>query len=73
MKVFADDKINVTEKLKFHGEQIENVVVKKMLLVRGELKICFSYLQGFFSFSHNIFHTLLPEGCENRKLFGLVD
>ena len=44
MKVFADDKINVTEKLKFHGEQIENVVVKKMLLVRGELKICFSYL-----------------------------
>ena len=62
LKAFADDKINLTRKLKFDLEWVENIVEKneKMLDTR------------IFSFSHNVFKGFtdtLP-GKQSHELFG---
>ena len=53
LKEFAEDKINVTQKLKFDFGRVENIVRKssKMLVT------------SIFSFSHNVFKRLLFQGC----------
>ena len=50
-KAFADNKINVTEKLKFVLGRVENIVGK------GE-----NAGYQFFSFYHNVFKRLLLQG-----------
>ena len=51
LKAFADDKINVTEKLKFALGRVENIVVKGKMLV-----------SIIFCFSHNVFNRLITQG-----------
>ena len=46
LKAFADDKINVTEKLKFVLGRVENIVL----------------VTSIFFFSHNVFKRLLIQG-----------
>ena len=52
-------KQNVTEKLKFVVERVENIVEK------GE-----NAGYQYFSFSHNVFKRLLSQSRENPGLFG---
>ena len=52
LKAFADDKVNVTEKLKFILERVENIVGKEKMLITS-----------IFSFSLNGFKRLLFLGC----------
>ena len=51
LKVFAENKINVTEKLKFVSGTVENIVGKEKMLVTS-----------IFSFSHNVFKRLFIQG-----------
>ena len=51
LKAFADDKINVTEKLKFVLERAENIVEKEKTVVAS-----------IFFFSHKILRRL-KKGC----------
>ena len=51
-KEFADDRINMTEKLKIVLGRVENMVGKGEMLVTR-----------IFSFSHNVFKRLLSQGC----------
>ena len=52
LRAFADDKINVTEKLKFGLGMVENIVGKRR-------KCC---LPAFCPFPHNVFKRLLIQG-----------
>ena len=61
-KELADDKINVTEKIKLVLGRVENIVGK------GEN----AGYQHFFSFSHNVFKSLLFQGCKKSGLCGRV-
>ena len=47
LKVFADSKIDLTQKLKFSLERIQNIVEKGKMLVKS-----------ISSFSHNVFYPL---------------
>ena len=60
LKTFADDKIDVAEKIKFVLEMVENIVDKKekMLVAR------------IFSFSHIVFQRILCQGCLNSEWCG---
>ena len=53
-KAFADDKLNVTENLKFVLGRVENIAGKgeKMLVT------------SIFSFFHHVFKRLLIQGCQ---------
>ena len=53
MKAFADNKMNVTEKLKFVCRRIENIVGKEKMLVT-----C------IFSFSLNVFKRQVVKNCD---------
>ena len=52
LKTFADNKINVTEKLKFHLGRVENIVRKGKKM----------HVTSIFSFSLNFFKRLLSQG-----------
>ena len=57
LKAFANDKINVNEKLKFGLGRVENIVGKGEMLITS-----------IFSFSHNIFLTItLPHLLHSFK------
>ena len=60
LKAFADSKINVTKKLKFLLERIENIMweMEKMLVT------------SIFSFSHNVFKRLVIQSHESLRLCG---
>ena len=49
LKAFADDKINVTKKFNFVLGRVENIVEKKKKML----------VTSIFSFSHNVFKSLL--------------
>ena len=51
LKAYADDKINVTEKLKFVLGSVENIVGKGKMMVTNN-----------FSFSNNVFKRSLSQG-----------
>ena len=51
LKAFADDNINMTQKLKYVLERLENIVGK------GE-----NAVTSIFFFSHNVFKRLLFQG-----------
>ena len=52
LEAFADNKINVNEKLKFVLGRVENIVGKEKMLVTS-----------IFSFSFNVFKRPLFQGC----------
>ena len=51
LKAFADNKINVTQKLKFVSLRVEDIGEKEKMLVTS-----------IFSFSHNVFKSKIPQG-----------
>ena len=53
LKAFADSKMNLTKKLKFAFEKVENIVGKKEKML----------VTSIFSFSNNVFKRLLTQGC----------
>ena len=54
LKTFAHDNIKITQKLKFVLGRVEKLWEKEKMLVTS-----------IFSFSHNVFKSLLLQGCEN--------
>ena len=60
-KAFADDKINVTRKLKFALVRVENIV--------GKAENAGYLVTSIFSFPHNVFKRLLSQGREKSGLF----
>ena len=62
MEALADDKINVTEKWKLVSGRVENIVVKKEKIM----------VISIFSFSHNVFKSLLFQGPYKSGLCGKV-
>ena len=52
LKAFADNKINVTQELKFISGRVENIVGKEKMLVTS-----------IFSFFHSILKSFLIQGC----------
>ena len=61
LKVFADDKIYLTEKLKFLFRRVENIIGK------GE-----NTVTSIVFFSHNVFKSLLIQGCCDLWVFFLI-
>ena len=57
LKACADDKINVTEILRFVWRRVENIVGKEKMLVTS-----------IFSFSHNVFKSFSVGGHLNSGL-----
>ena len=51
-KIFADNKVNLNEKLKIVLGRAENIMGKKKMLATS-----------IFSFSHNVFESLLFRDC----------
>ena len=56
-KAFADDEINVTQKLKFVKEMVEKIMGK------GENAGHQHFLPSIFSSSQNVFKMLLSQSC----------
>ena len=52
LKAFADDKMNLNEKLKVVLQRLENILGKEKMLVTN-----------IFSYSQNVFKNLLFQGC----------
>ena len=61
LKAFADDIINMNEKLKFCLEKVENIVEEEKMLVTSNV---------FKGLSHNVFKRLSPKGYQKLGLCG---
>ena len=62
LKAFADDKINVNENLKFGLGKVENIFFLKFVVKRKKMLVT-----SIFSFSQNVFKSLLLQGFCNKQ------